>query len=188
MRFGLGIRSCSSPRLRSVAKTSGARYGNCSRQCEKTCGRGRYSRQTLALCLTPVSSSSTTRALNSGVNARRFAILFPPLDRFCLNYRICPVLGLWRSFGDGGRAVAGPAEWSGECITVFARVGGLPMVVSIEAKQRYQPGARQSGDDIGMRLRDAGEEGFALVSTLVSPHSGHGVGATRSWLGRTSDA
>jgi tetratricopeptide (TPR) repeat protein len=87
------IRSCSSPRLRSVAKISGARSRNSSRHREKTCGLSRYSRQISALSLMPVSSSSTTWALNSGVNARRFDIVFPPLDRFYLNYRTCPVFG-----------------------------------------------------------------------------------------------
>jgi len=87
------IRSCSSPRLRSVAKISDARSRNSSRHREKTCGRSRYSRQISALSLTPVSSSSTTRALNSGVNARRSDIVFPPSDRFYLNYRTCPVFG-----------------------------------------------------------------------------------------------
>jgi hypothetical protein len=31
--------------------------------------------------------------LNSGVNFRRFAIVFPPSDRFYVNYRTCPVFG-----------------------------------------------------------------------------------------------
>ena len=61
------IRSCSSPRPRSVAKTSGARSTNSSRHRAKTYGRSWYSRQISALSLIPESSSSTTCALNSGV-------------------------------------------------------------------------------------------------------------------------
>ena len=77
IRSSSAIRSCSSPRLRLVAKISGARSTNSSRQRKKTCGRSRYSRQISALSLIPESSSSTTCALNSGVNVRRFDIVFP---------------------------------------------------------------------------------------------------------------
>ena len=60
-----------------VAKISGARSRSSSLQRERTCGLSRYSRQISALSLTPVSSSSTARALNSGVNVRCFDIVFP---------------------------------------------------------------------------------------------------------------
>ena len=78
MRSSSAIRSCSSPRLGWVAKISGARSRNSSRQREKTWGRSWYSRQMSALSLMPVSSSRTIWALNSGVNVRRFDIVLSP--------------------------------------------------------------------------------------------------------------
>ncbi|MFC2046267.1 hypothetical protein ACFLTC_01950 [Chloroflexota bacterium] len=44
---------------------------------EKTCGFRWCSRQISNMLLTPVSSSSTNRALHPGLNARRLAIVLP---------------------------------------------------------------------------------------------------------------
>jgi hypothetical protein len=65
IRSSSAIRSCSSPRLGRVAKISAARSKNSTRQRENTSGFNWYSRQTSALLLIPVTSSSTTCALNS---------------------------------------------------------------------------------------------------------------------------
>ena len=91
------IRSCSSPRLRSVAKISGARSRNSSRHREKTCGPNRYSRHISALSLTPESSSSTTWVLNSGVNARRFDIVFPPFGQILILLELSYLSSVWGS-------------------------------------------------------------------------------------------
>jgi hypothetical protein len=71
------IRCCSSPRLGSVAKISAARFRSSAFQREKTGALSWCSRQISAMVLAPVISSSTRRALNSGLKLRRFAIRFP---------------------------------------------------------------------------------------------------------------
>jgi hypothetical protein len=77
IRSSSAICCCSSPRLGSVAKISGARFRNSAFQREKTGALNWCSRQISATVLAPVSSSITRRALNSGLKFRRFAIRFP---------------------------------------------------------------------------------------------------------------
>ena len=81
-RLFQGLLSRRHSRPGRVAETSGARFNNSARRRENTSGFSRYSRQTSAFVFSPVSSSNTTWALNSGVNFRRFAISspFPKLD------------------------------------------------------------------------------------------------------------
>jgi len=77
IRSSAAIRSWASLPLGGLPKSSGARSTSCAFQWERSWGFSRCSRQISAALLTPVSSSSTTRALKAGVNMRRAATMFP---------------------------------------------------------------------------------------------------------------
>ncbi len=95
MRSSSAMRCGSSPRPGCVAKISGARLRNSAFQRQKTGALNWCSRQISATVLTPVSSSITSRALNSGLKFRRLAIGFSPfLDSLYIHYRTCPVFGV----------------------------------------------------------------------------------------------
>src|SRR5690606_36989844 len=87
------IRSLFSSKRRSCPKACAAFSRNCAFQEANNCGLIWCSRQTSAAVLAPLKTSSTTRALNSALNARRFRMTFPFLGLILLHLQTCPSFG-----------------------------------------------------------------------------------------------
>src|SRR5262245_12682535 len=87
-------RAWSAVASRSCAKARLALASSCFFQEVSSCSPSWFSRQTWAAVFVPVRTWRTTRALNSGLKVRRFAICgFPFLDCMLL-IENCPVFGV----------------------------------------------------------------------------------------------
>src|SRR5690606_39518104 len=92
------IRSLFSSKRRSCPEACAAFCRNCAFQEANNCGLIWCSRQTSAAVLAPLKTSSTTRALNSALNARRFRMTFPFLGLILLHLQTCPSFGAHYTF------------------------------------------------------------------------------------------
>lgn len=86
------IRFCSARSFSAMEKMSVARCTKRRLHADTTCDASRCSRHTWAMVLLPVSTSSTTCTLKSGLNVRRFPMSVP-FPGLIVQQGECPVPG-----------------------------------------------------------------------------------------------